>query len=547
MPTCRIGSCINRTGLLAIAFISFGYVIFGAVFAKVCLWFSFLDCPIFIGEILLIFCSALLIWKILRRELSLGWWVFVLGGYLFFILVRAFVGYAQWGPLAFRDAALFYYLLFIVFGFFFWQESDWGVTIRRIFLLLLLVLLTFKLFYLFWPFSLVFLALILALCEKKLALRIFFIITVLALSPYGNLFSGDKRTVILSSASTLCFVVIALMLFLKNKHARILGLVLGLILTIVFFLRIVGSQVWRTMNPKILLSGAMLAATPFPVVVPEKIVVVPEKTVVAGAVSSTASSLKKSPAAVPSESVFRKGPSSYSEDTFYREKTTKKVRLFNPLVAGSDGRDTVKIFYRRAISLFSKVFRVHVPFSEAHINSNEAYVYSGEADIDSRRSQDKLEVDSFFVLKKATALFRYYIWRDMVKEWLWYKPFFGFSFGRPCFSSTLSHFSLDETQQRDGWIGAHNSFLYMIYRGGIFGIVLLLGIFILWGVMVKDFIIYRDATGVLLSAIFLNWIVAANFFMIFELPYTAIPVWTILGITIKHWSTLWKSQKSPVH
>jgi len=36
---------------------------------------------------------------------------------------------------------------------------------------------------------------------------------------------------------------------------------------------------------------------------------------------------------------------------------------------------------------------------------------------------------------------------------------------------------------------------------------------------------------ILLSAVLLNWMVAANFLLIFELPYTAIPFWLIMGMT----------------
>ena len=138
-------------------------------------------------------------------------------------------------------------------------------------------------------------------------------------------------------------------------------------------------------------------------------------------------------------------------------------------------------------------------------------------------------------IKEADTLFRYYIWRDMALEYARHKPFFGFAFGRPLRSSTLKYYGLaTSTQEYDGWIGAHNSLLYIIYRAGIIGFIMVLSILAVWFGLLRDFYILRDWTGLLLCAVLLNWIVAANFFLIFEMPYTAIPVWTILGITLKH-------------
>jgi hypothetical protein len=138
-------------------------------------------------------------------------------------------------------------------------------------------------------------------------------------------------------------------------------------------------------------------------------------------------------------------------------------------------------------------------------------------------------------VKKDDTRFRYYIWRDMIHEYACYKPPLGFDFGRPLLSSTIfKYFGIASTEYTDGWIGAHNSFFYMIYRAGIIGLAMILFLLFLWFGLLRDFYILKDWVGILLCAILLNWFVSANFFLIFELPYTAIPVWTILGITLKH-------------
>jgi len=50
------------------------------------------------------------------------------------------------------------------------------------------------------------------------------------------------------------------------------------------------------------------------------------------------------------------------------------------------------------------------------------------------------------------------------------KAFFGINFGKPQRSRRIEIIEQAKGEwQRDGWITPHNSFLHMIYRGGIFG------------------------------------------------------------------------------
>jgi len=56
--------------------------------------------------------------------------------------------------------------------------------------------------------------------------------------------------------------------------------------------------------------------------------------------------------------------------------------------------------------------------------------------------------------------------------------------------------------------------------------------------MIKNFLLCRSLTGVLLCGIIVNWFVAANFLLIFELPYTAIPIWTLYGMTFAYFQKL---------
>jgi len=137
------------------------------------------------------------------------------------------------------------------------------------------------------------------------------------------------------------------------------------------------------------------------------------------------------------------------------------------------------------------------------------------------------------------AVFRLFIWRDMLVELSREKPIFGFSFGKPFRSITLETLRWGEGDwKRDGWIGAHNSFLNMIYRAGFIGLMGIGVILVILFTMIKKSIQCKSLTGILLCGIIINWFVAANFLLIFELPFTAIPIWTLFGLTYAYVTTL---------
>ena len=133
------------------------------------------------------------------------------------------------------------------------------------------------------------------------------------------------------------------------------------------------------------------------------------------------------------------------------------------------------------------------------------------------------------------AVFRLFIWRDMLADLLKEKPFLGFDFGKPFRSKSLEILNWGNGDWvRDGWIGAHNSYIEIIYRMGIVGILLILSLWIILFKMIRKFILTKSFTGVLLCGIIINRFAAANFLLIFELPYTAIPIWTIYGVTLAY-------------
>ena len=131
--------------------------------------------------------------------------------------------------------------------------------------------------------------------------------------------------------------------------------------------------------------------------------------------------------------------------------------------------------------------------------------------------------------------FRMFIWRDLIDELKREKPLFGFDFGRPFRSVSLEILGWGESEWlRDGWISMHNSYLDIVYRAGILGLLFVASFITTIIIMVRRFFHKRSLKGVFLFGILVYWFVAANFGEVLELPYTAIPVWSLFGAILAY-------------
>lgn len=134
-------------------------------------------------------------------------------------------------------------------------------------------------------------------------------------------------------------------------------------------------------------------------------------------------------------------------------------------------------------------------------------------------------------VEQVSFLFRYLIWRDMIDDIIAERAVLGINMGKPQRSMRLEIVeSAREEWSRDGWISPHNSWLHMIYRGGIVGLFIVLAVFWLFGRFVKSFVRARSIEGLLLASVTLYWLVIAFFSVFLELPYYAIPFWVLFGI-----------------
>ena len=110
-------------GIASLSIFYLLYSMFGSTFAELNIQLPFLDFPIFVGEVLLGVCLAILLinrrewWK----ELNLKYrWAIII--FICWLLVKAVHGYLTFGPLAFRNAALFYYILFALISYVFFKK-----------------------------------------------------------------------------------------------------------------------------------------------------------------------------------------------------------------------------------------------------------------------------------------------------------------------------------------------------------------------------------------------------------------------------------------
>ena len=166
----ELSANINTLGFFLLAAICAGYFLFSRRFAELHLNLPFLDFPVFAGEIILFICLLLLglKWKARQKE---GYGrmcpatfklCLLFFGYAVFILIKALFGYSKWGSLAFRDAALFYYPIFAIFGYVFYKPNFFKGSRTVIFVLLLALLFITKFdFYSYFALSGFFLAIIL--------------------------------------------------------------------------------------------------------------------------------------------------------------------------------------------------------------------------------------------------------------------------------------------------------------------------------------------------------------------------------------------------
>ncbi len=229
---------IRKTGLSLIGVFCLCYAVFISRFSELHINLKFLNFPIFVGELLLGCCLILFFIRYRLSPFRLESWHYAMLAYTSWVLVKAFWGYISYGPLAFRNAALFYYVLFAVIAYYFFRKEWFS---QKIIIGLLIILAAIKITLEFSPYFLLtslglFLVLLLSVKNK------WFKCIFLALFFYFLLhfsFFKDSKSGLMSNmaASTTLFTCLLFSVFPGKKKYKIFFLFLGFVAIVAGFLR----------------------------------------------------------------------------------------------------------------------------------------------------------------------------------------------------------------------------------------------------------------------------------------------------------------------
>jgi len=140
----------------------------------------------------------------------------VIIGYFIFVIGKALYGYLNWGPLALRNAALFYYPVFAVFSYAFYRRKFLDSTMTLFLALLIILLFIYGKFYGYWTLTLVFLGFILNKSYPHKGIKVLLFLTLFIFIPYKEFFS-TSRMMVVSNFVTGMYLVSMLPLILKGK------------------------------------------------------------------------------------------------------------------------------------------------------------------------------------------------------------------------------------------------------------------------------------------------------------------------------------------
>ncbi len=567
----RIIKIFDYLVLFGIGVICLCYTMFWIQFAKIHIKLPFLNFPIFIGEILLASCSAIFLAKGMVSGLKFNKWHLLWAVYLVWVLVKAAKGYSNYGALSFRNAALFYYPLFALIGYVFFRKEVFSQKVVIGFLIIMLALQS-KAFlwhggYYIDCYRYPYFALSLFLClklEKKWMKYSFLILLCLAF-PFSS-FLYDSKSFVLGNLIALAFLIAGGFFLLNIKRWKKGVLLLCVILALFAISRNLSqshkkvianfSQAIeefkkkesfiksmekdykpREIESKLFddskrLSGQMLGNIKFRRDYKEWVQAEKkreekedreERKDTFFTVREHVRNLDEKKA-VLQELIFK------MEDALREIKTRlhsiEKMKDVAPVTGNSEKTlESLKKVHSRikeekivTTKGFAKEFeRIKKESEKSLVNLREIVLKYGE----------KRSVKGDF----GNITFRLLIWKDMLSEIFNEKPFFGFSFGKPQRSKSIEILDVGGGEwKKQGWITPHNSYLHLIYRGGILGLSMICGLFIMICVMIRKILIERSFKNIILLSLVVYWMVAANFVLFLEFPYQAIPFWSYLGM-----------------
>lgn len=498
---------VSRIGLALIFSYSFIASRFYSSFAKIHLTIKDVDFPIFLSEILLFICFFCFVWicrdgRLLSRRVK-----YILILYFGWVLVKALINYYYDGPLTFRNAALFYYPIFAVFGYFFYRMANISRDIFVVMVFVFAVVLFFRLMgiYYWWTYVLLFVISLRNIKSERWKWAGWAFLGLILLSVPEFFYRGSRSHFISVLGAGIFLLFFLGSMFYKNK--RFLPF---FSLVFMFFVFIFGFFIFATSNTITSLTSFDGMAESYKLMndsfrVQEKNYVprdIPVQLYNGGNEEGVVVRQPRSELKIKVQAVRA------NENTLVNTASDQKnIMVKTPKTGGMAGAEP-KFF--KLQSAWTNIFMI---FRKDNII---------------KRINDERTV----AIDEDNIVFRFFVWRDMILELFDENAWFGFSFGHPQRSKSLEVLHWAESEWgRDGWITPHNSFLHVIYRSGIIGLFFL-GAFIYFLVrLIRDFLNKNSLEGGLLISILIYWIILANFLVILEFPYNAILFWSLFGIT----------------
>lgn len=571
----RIVNVLTSVVFVCICLFTLGYSNYTRYFAEVHINLPFLDFPIFVGEMLLAVC---LVYILIKWTAEKSWhekWKIGVGLYLLWILIKAVSGYLTYGAFAFRNAALFYYPFFVVVGYEIFNKRFFDQ--KKLFMygvLLLILIYIFKQFS-YYSLSYFLICTCIFLMLKNVKLRWFLFAMLFIVFPVSNFFKGGRSYFVGTCVAFIFLWFYFIFIAIRNKKLQIL---ISLVCVVLFLIGVKSFgnknkikslvtpfKVWKTFQAK----EAMMK---------EDLKVFKYKNLQPKLYNPESKDLFQHLKADPRDRFF---------DRLFLEQLNSLKTYLNPQskdstesnVEGSSQPidqelNNLKDSLSQVVNQYATQTKVNgdkvrdevIQQGERKINRifsttrdklivavNDHQQVNGDLNVNQEEINKKItNLESQFVpffkesitsrsidVEYENMLFRIFIWRDMIEEMIQENAWFGINFGKPQRSKRLevSRMAYGEWT-RDGWIAPHNSWLHYIYRGGIGGVLFIGFVFYVFIKSFRYFIAHRNVVGVLLGTIIIYWFTIANFLVIFEVPYNAIPVWTFLGMVLAYKKSL---------
>ena len=508
--------CLDVLALLGVAAYCFFSSMFGSDFAEISTTVSFLDFPIFIGEQLIFILIVLFAIKTFLMKKAQSW-IWGWGVYIGWILFASLMGYIHWGPLTLRNAALFYYVLFVLFGYSFYNPRIFSnqAVIKTIFLLSLCMA-AFKFIGVYFWYSYVVLMMVIVL-KRFHVYRWWLIPTVFFLAHYEILFVG-KRAHMVGVFGSLVFFAVVLGVYLV-KLSRVLKLaIFAIFVLFIFGFNKLGDQnaIKSILDWKVI---TKLYATHKQYVETHK-ESYKEKPIVCKLYNKNL------------QSDFNEGIRNKKPVLMKLINTTKlNSRSLSAIVQNNDSQvSSQEVFRNRSPEPLSKTNN-----EKLHVDHMAKLVYVNDSKNVSNKPESQAVQDRDLGVAHANILFRIFVWEDMWNELYPYKLITGVGLGQPQRSSSIEILNWGASEwSRDGWIMPHNSFFHMVYRAGLIGLLVILSLLGTLAYLTQIFVRRKDVSGVLLISVLVYWCLLAMFSVTLELPYYAILFWSLLGLTMAY-------------